>query len=158
MPRWPSLLFALLLGLVALTSCSARERAGVLPDDERVPPAATVSPDAGIALADREDPGGATTGVTDESLALLLLDHWEATMRRYPTWATRLGDHRYDDLLADHSAAALAEARDQERGFRDRARGIHKNNRHPFQTGNTENHSRIWYRLDRAGTTAAVFE
>ncbi len=47
-------------------------------------------------------------GVTDPTLRALLDAHWESLLARWPTWATRLGDHRYDDRLDDISAAALA--------------------------------------------------
>jgi uncharacterized protein (DUF885 family) len=62
-------------------------------------------------------------GVSDPGLARLLTDEWEARMARYPTWASRLGDRRYESLLGgvapeDHDAARaenaafLARARD----------------------------------------------
>ena len=35
-------------------------------------------------------------------------EYWQWTLREYPEAATFLGDHRYDDRLADQSAAALA--------------------------------------------------
>ena len=41
----------------------------------------------------------AVAGVTDPTLRTLLNDHWEDTLRRSPTWATALGDHRFDALL-----------------------------------------------------------
>lgn len=54
--------------------------------------------------------GLADAGVADPALAALLRDHWEATMRSSPEWATSLGDHRYDEEVSDRSVAA-AEAR-----------------------------------------------
>ena len=48
----------------------------------------------------------AVAGVSDPALRLLLHEHWEATMARHPTWATQLGDHRYDERLSDRSDAA----------------------------------------------------
>src|SRR5262249_23780490 len=35
-------------------------------------------------------------------------EHWEYTMRWAPTWATTLGDHRFDDQLAPRDAASIA--------------------------------------------------
>ena len=48
----------------------------------------------------------AVAGVSDPPLRQLLHDHWEATLLASPEWATALGDHRYDDQLADGSQAA----------------------------------------------------
>jgi uncharacterized protein (DUF885 family) len=48
----------------------------------------------------------AVTGVTAPVLRSVIADQWNATMARYPTWATALGDHRFDDKLTDASAAA----------------------------------------------------
>lgn len=53
----------------------------------------------------------ATAGVDHPVLREVLETHWEATMRTWPTWATSLGDHRYDDQLADPSAEAIARVR-----------------------------------------------
>jgi uncharacterized protein (DUF885 family) len=52
--------------------------------------------------------------VTDPALAELLVRHWDDRMARWPTWATRLGDRRFDGSLGDASweAAEAAEARD----------------------------------------------
>jgi uncharacterized protein (DUF885 family) len=50
----------------------------------------------------------AVAGVTDPVLREVIADHWEYTMRWTPTWATTLGDHRYDDQLAPRDAASIA--------------------------------------------------
>lgn len=50
----------------------------------------------------------AVAGVTDPALRDVIADHWEYTMRWSPTWATTLGDHRYDDKLAPRDAASIA--------------------------------------------------
>lgn len=66
----------------------------------------------------------ATAGVRHEPVARLLSDHWEWTLARWPEWATRVGDHRYDDRVSDRSAeAAEAELRQLE-VFLERARAI----------------------------------
>jgi uncharacterized protein (DUF885 family) len=56
----------------------------------------------------------AIAGVDDAGLQTLLAEHWDFTMRTSPTWATQLGDHRFDDQL-DHrdpqSIAAVLAAR-----------------------------------------------
>ena len=56
-------------------------------------------------------PHPASAGVTDPRLSALLEEHWEAMMKRWPTWATKLGDHRYDDRLADNTPEAWAATR-----------------------------------------------
>ena len=47
-------------------------------------------------------------GATDAALVAILADHWEFVMRWQPTYATTLGDHRYDDRLARRNAPAIA--------------------------------------------------
>ncbi len=67
------------------------------------PPAPTAIPASVIA--------DATAGVHDAGLQALLVDHWDATMRANPTWATELGDHRFDDQLPARDAASYATRR-----------------------------------------------
>ncbi len=52
----------------------------------------------------------AVAGVSDPTLREVIADHWEHMMRWAPTWATTLGDHRYDDRLAPRDAASIAQA------------------------------------------------
>lgn len=52
--------------------------------------------------------GDAVAGITDPALRDVVGDHWEYLMRWAPTYATTLGDHRYDDRLAPRDAAAFA--------------------------------------------------
>lgn len=52
--------------------------------------------------------GEAAAGVHAPALAALVQEHWDATMRRWPTWASDLGDHRYDALVGDVSLEARA--------------------------------------------------
>jgi uncharacterized protein (DUF885 family) len=54
--------------------------------------------------------GAAVAGVADAGLRQVIADHWEHVMRWTPTWATTLGDHRYDDRLARRDAASIAAA------------------------------------------------
>ena len=50
----------------------------------------------------------AVAGVADTALRAVIADHWEYMMRWSPTWATTLGDHRFDDRLAPRDAASIA--------------------------------------------------
>jgi len=69
------------------------------------PTAATSSPLAADAVA----------GISDSTLKAVVAKHWEFMMRWAPTWATTLGDHRYDDQLAPRDAVAQAKV-EAERG------------------------------------------
>jgi uncharacterized protein (DUF885 family) len=66
----------------------------------------TTPPEAAAVEAPIEA-GPAAVGVTSPALAAVLTEHWGATMERYPEWATKLGDHRFDDRLADRSDEAI---------------------------------------------------
>jgi uncharacterized protein (DUF885 family) len=59
----------------------------------------------------------ATAGVADPALRAVIGDHWEHMMRWAPTWATTLGDHRYDDRLAPRDAAAIAQSIEERRAL-----------------------------------------
>src|SRR5438132_4789551 len=50
----------------------------------------------------------AVAGIADPRLRAIVADHWEFMMRWQPTWATTLGDHRYDDRLAPRDEASIA--------------------------------------------------
>jgi len=54
----------------------------------------------------------------------LFSEHWEYQMRESPTWATYLGDHRYDDRLPEMSSAAVARQADTLRMFLSRVQAI----------------------------------
>ena len=59
----------------------------------------------------------ATVGVLHPVLKTVLLDHWSSTMERYPTWATELGDRRFDDRLFDPSERARSAWAGQQRAW-----------------------------------------
>ena len=59
----------------------------------------------------------AVGGVSDPGLRQLLHDHWEATLLRWPAWASALGDRRYDDALADTRPDAYIADRERLAGF-----------------------------------------
>ncbi|MDQ3333957.1 MAG: DUF885 domain-containing protein [Myxococcota bacterium] len=67
------------------------------PKGKTVTPAPTPSPLAADAVA----------GITNPALKSVVAEHWEHMMRWAPTWATTLGDHRYDDKLAPRDPAAV---------------------------------------------------
>ena len=50
----------------------------------------------------------AVAGIADPTLKGVVGHHWEFMMRWSPTWATTLGDHRYDDQLAPRDQVAQA--------------------------------------------------
>ena len=51
---------------------------------------------------------GAPDPQQTQALHALFDATWEADMRRYPEWASYVGDHRYGDRLYDASPAARA--------------------------------------------------
>jgi uncharacterized protein (DUF885 family) len=53
-----------------------------------------------------------------------LVEHWEAQMEASPTWATELGDHRFDHRLGDSSPGGHADWMERETGWLARAREI----------------------------------
>ncbi len=55
--------------------------------------------------------------MTDTELDRLAADYWDAYLERHPTYATAIGDHRFDDRMADDSPAAVAAWRSQLDGF-----------------------------------------
>jgi len=66
----------------------------------------------------------ASAGVTDKGLRRLLDEHWEADMVRHPTWASRLGDRRFDDRLVRTTPEDYDAARGEDRRFLDRAMAL----------------------------------
>lgn len=66
----------------------------------------------------------AVAGVTDPTLRTLLNDHWADAMRRSPTGATALGDHRFDALLPVIGPEATVAAIAARNGFLERSRAI----------------------------------
>jgi uncharacterized protein (DUF885 family) len=66
-----------------------------------------------MSYSDRASPlaADAVAGVTDVALRDAIAEHWEYSMRWAPTYATTLGDHRYDDQLAPRDAASIERAR-----------------------------------------------
>ena len=58
--------------------------------------------------------------MTDTELDRLAADYWEAFLARHPTFATAIGDRRFDDRLEDESPAAADAWRAQLDGFDER--------------------------------------
>lgn len=63
----------------------------------------------------------ASAGVANSRLAALLEAHWEFTLASSPTWATQLGDHRFDAQLDDNSEEARVGRVAQSQSFLSRA-------------------------------------
>ncbi len=95
----------LIASLVILAACSSRSP---------MSPSPSSSPLASEAVA----------GVTAPALRALLAAHWEWTMRASPTWASQLGDHRFDDQLPRRDLASSQRYRDDRAGFLTLARAI----------------------------------
>ncbi len=66
----------------------------------------------------------AVAGVTDPILSAVIADHWEYMMAWAPTWATTLGDHRFDDRLAPRDIAAIDRAAAERDGLLGRIQAI----------------------------------
>lgn len=96
----------LLAALVVAAACGA-PRSPAMPDPGTSPLAAD-----------------AVAGVTDPALRAVLAEHWEHVMRTSPTWASRLGDHRFDDQLPRRDPDAIAQARATRDALLARARAI----------------------------------
>ena len=62
--------------------------------------------------------------MTDTALERLAADYWEAWLRRHPTYATAIGDRRFDDRLEDASPEADADWRAQLEEFGDRLAAV----------------------------------
>ena len=62
--------------------------------------------------------------IEDSALKALLDEHWAAVMERYPEWASRLGDHRYDRRVTDKSLASLSAWRARLSALEGRARAL----------------------------------
>ena len=66
----------------------------------------------------------AVAGVADPVLRAVIADHWEYMMAWSPTWATTLGDHRFDDKMAPRDPAAIARAAAERDVLLDRVHAI----------------------------------
>lgn len=75
-------------------------------------------------VASARGPEDPAAGVRDATLRGLLTRHWEWQMRNAPTWATQLGDRRFDDQLGDNSSAAIAKREAELRDFLREAEAI----------------------------------
>jgi uncharacterized protein (DUF885 family) len=85
--------------------------------------------------------------VTDAALDQLAADYWEAWLRRHPTYATAIGDRRFDDRLEDHSPEAEAEWRAQLEEFGERLGAV--------DPGDSVTHDAL---LDALGTDHAFLD
>jgi uncharacterized protein (DUF885 family) len=65
-----------------------------------------------------------TTAIEPTTLDALAEDYWEAWLAVHPTFATQLGDRRYNDRLEDNSAAARDAWRTQLDDFERRLTGL----------------------------------
>jgi uncharacterized protein (DUF885 family) len=63
-------------------------------------------------------------GTNIECFNQLLSDDWDFRMRSNPTWATRTGDHRFDDKMRDASEAAAQRRLSMLKDFQKQANDI----------------------------------
>ena len=61
--------------------------------------------------------GSAAMASPDGEFAALLEEHWEWLLAEQPTFASSLGDKRYNDRWPDQSVAAIEQRRNQTREF-----------------------------------------
>src|SRR5688572_30390204 len=66
----------------------------------------------------------AVAGVGDPALRQLFGEHWEWSRRSWPTWATTLGDHRFDHRLSPADGESIARLAAERREFLSRARAL----------------------------------
>lgn len=69
-------------------------------------------------------PNSGRAADADAELRQLFDDHWEWTLREAPTFASHLGDLRYNHLWADVSPEHFEQLHEDEKGFLERARKI----------------------------------
>jgi uncharacterized protein (DUF885 family) len=67
----------------------------------------------------------AVAGISDPGLRAVVAEHWEYMMRWAPTWATTLGDHRFDAQLAPRDVAAVERAQKERDEILGHARAVH---------------------------------
>lgn len=68
--------------------------------------------------------GQASLAQREQALHSIFSDYWQAYLRRYPEFATSIGDKRYNDQWMDSSIQAYNHWLDQERGFLIRLGGV----------------------------------
>jgi uncharacterized protein (DUF885 family) len=69
-------------------------------------------------------PGATAQQPTPEDLTKLFEDAWESYLAEDPVFATRFGDHRWDDQLASESLADHQRRLEQRRTYLERWEGI----------------------------------
>jgi uncharacterized protein (DUF885 family) len=87
------------------------------------------------------------TAARDERTAgldLLYNNYWESVLRENPTYATYLGDHRYDDRLEDVSEEAYHSRIDQLRTYREQLKSLAR----PTSPGDRLNYDLFKRQLD----------
>lgn len=102
-PRYPVRMSALSSLVLVLLACSSDPAPQAVPAPEPTPAAGAVE---------------------SAELRALLQESWDATMAHSPTWATELGDHRFDAVLGDPSRASVEAFRDRQRAWKSRAEAL----------------------------------
>jgi uncharacterized protein (DUF885 family) len=112
----PALAAILLASLVPISACGGSKGSA---STSPVQPAKTTGKTAASPLA-----AEAVAGVESPALRALLEKHWDQRMEASPVWASTMGDHRFDDQIADGSEKAILARQAQSHALLDEARAM----------------------------------
>lgn len=112
----PALAAILLASLVPVSACGGSKGSASTPPNQ---PAETAANTAASPLA-----AEAGAGVESPALRALLERHWDQRMEASPVWASTMGDHRFDDRIADGSEKAILARQAQSHALLDESRAI----------------------------------
>tara|TARA_R110002073_G_scaffold336295_2_gene531893 strand:- start:43547 stop:45394 length:1848 start_codon:yes stop_codon:yes gene_type:complete len=114
----PALAAILFTSAVSLPACGGGGRGPI----SVPPPEPTINEVVKSPLA-----AEAGAGVESPDLRALLETHWDQEMKASPVWASTMGDHRFDDKIADHSESAILAGQKQSHELLERARAMDSN-------------------------------
>jgi uncharacterized protein (DUF885 family) len=115
------LFLAAIASIVALCACQDASPPPASPRALAVPSAVTPPP---APAPDATPTPDATLDARRQQLRALFDEYWEYTLRRYPEFASVLGDERYNDRWNDDSEQAIHDDLSQAQTFLDRVQAI----------------------------------